>query len=449
VDGEIMKILHLNYSDVGGAGGAARRLNQALINEGIDSSLLVSRKHGDHPFVKELPPVSNALARTRSSLAYRVLAYTGFLKEGFRSVNALPTRLHTLLNASDADVIHLHWINAEMINIAELAKIKKPVVWTLHDMWPFCGAEHVTTDSRYVTGYQSSEFRVQGSEGKGQTTEDGEQIAKEESPNVSSLRTKAFFDLDRWVFKRKQKHWKNWFPTIVTPSKWLAECARESMLFKSLPVQTIPNCLNLDVFTPMDSASARKKFNLPLDKKLILFGAYSPLDKNKGGDLLEAALKQCRAENVEVVVFGADGNTLIAGLPTRWVGKIREEACLAELYNAADLFVAPSRVDNLPNTVAEAISCGTPVAAFNIGGIPDMVEHEQNGYLAQSFNTDDLLKGIEWVVNLSENDAVCLRYAARKKAEVIFSPSEVAKRYAAVYENVLRGHGSIVKKRGQ
>jgi glycosyltransferase involved in cell wall biosynthesis len=428
-----MKVLHLNSSDIGGAGIAAIRLNQALINAGIDSSLLVSRKHGDHPFVKELPPVSKALARTRSSLAYRALAYTGFLKEGLRSVNVLPTRLHTLLNATDADVVHLHWINNEMISLADLGKIKKPVVWTLHDMWPFCGAEHYTDDNRYVTGYQSSEFRVQGSEGRGQTTEDGGQIAKEESPNVSSLRPKAFFDLDRWVFGRKQKHWKNWKPHPVCVSHWEADCVRQSVLFKKLTTEVIPNCLDLNIFKPMDRVAARKKFNLPMGKKLILFGAFNPSDQRKGGDLLAAALDRVKTEDVELVVFGATHGEQVFKLSTRWMGSVKGETEMAALYNACDLVCVPSRMESFGQTASEPLACGVPVVAFKTTGLIDIIDHQQNGWLAAPFDPVDLCRGMEWVFQHKESEA--LRLLARKKAEACFNGRQAAMRYSEVYRS--------------
>lgn len=395
------------------------RLNRALNDAGIESAMLVCRKHGNDVYVKEMPPVKKALARLGASLAYRALLKLGFYRDGFKSVNVFPSMLVHQLNRSDADVIHLHWVNSEMISIAALATFKKPVVWTFHDMWPFCGAEHLAKDTRYVTGYQSSEFGAHNSETKAQ-----------------GLKSKAFFDLDRWVFRRKQKHWKNWHPCIVTPSNWMAECVRESMLFRGLPVEVIPNGLDLNVFKPMDQSAARQRFNLPLDKKLVLFGAYNPFDQNKGGDLLTEALAKVQSACVELVVFGAAKGPQIAGLPTHWMGSFSSEPDLAQLYNTADAVIVPSRQENLPNTVAEALSCGIPVAAFNIGGIPDMVVHRENGYLALPYDVDDLAQGIDWLLQAADGSS--LRQNARNKAEQCFDAQQVAARYIKVYNKILK-----------
>jgi len=418
-----MKIIHVNASDLSGSGIAAMRLNHALTVAGVDSSLLVSRKTRGDALTVPLLGFAEKTARARVSGVYWAMRSLGLYQDGLRSLNVLPTGLHKRLNASDADIIHLHWVNSEMISISELAKIKKPVVWTLHDMWPFCGAEHYTTRTRYVTGYSKV--------GRGKLNVECEENSTDNQQLTTNNR-RPLVDLDRWVFHRKQKHWTGWIPHIVTPSNWLANCARQSVLFKDLSVDVIPNCLDLDVFEAMDQKVARKRFDLPLDKKLILFGAFNPSDERKGGDLLEEALKHIECDGVELIVFGASAGADIAGIKTHWVGSLSQEADLAQLYSAVDLFVASSRQDNLPNTVAESISCGAPVVAFNIGGIPDMVEHKHNGYLAQPFDVEDLARGVEWVLSgASRGDN------ARKKAEELFDETRVASAYLKVYQNLV------------
>ncbi len=425
-----MKVLHLNYYNFGGAGIAATRLNQALVESGVDSTLLVCRKQGDPAFVNEASSFQKGLAQIRNSLSYRGLKRLGFIQNEIKSVNILPSGIIRVINDMNPDVVHLHWINAEMLSIAQLARIKQPVVWTLHDMWPFCGAEHYTTSTRYISGYQKSGVSGRGAEAGGQKTD-------RELPDASSLRPEAFFDLDRWTFLRKQKHWKAWHPHVVTPSRWLAECARQSVLFKNLSVEAIPNCLNLKVFKPLDRAEAKNRFGLPLDKKLILFGAYSPMDIRKGGDLLEAALKQGVDKNWELVVFGASKGEQVAGLKTHWLGSFSDEDDLAKLYNATDLFAAPSRQDNLPNTCVEAQACGVPVVAFNIGGLSDIVEHETTGFLARPFDTRHLMEGICQVFAQDRHAAEAMRKKARENAEKKFSMAEVASQYSTIYNEVL------------
>jgi len=441
-----MKVIHVNFSGgCGGAAIAAKRISTALGDAGVDSGVWVAREAGGAPGVRCIKhPFFQKLDSAKNILVQRTAAALG--AESMRSYNLFPSRLVQQLNASDADVIHLHWINAEMVSIAHLAKIKKPVVWTLHDMWAFCGAEHYTTDNRYVTGYRSSEFRVQGSE----SSRDGQSPDNCQLP-TSNCRSKI--DVNRRTFLRKQKHWKNWRPHLVTPSNWLAGCARESLLFKDRSVQVVPNCLDLDLFTPADQEVCRNRFGLPLDKKLVLFGAASPSDLRKGRDLLADALGSLKMD-VELVVFGAADGVPFGGMKTYWTGRIDSEQKMTALYNAADLMCVPSRQDNLPNTAVEACACGVPVVAFDIGGLSDIVEHMQTGYLAQPFDTADFARGIEWVLarrnaerrmldagcellSTQHPDSDFLSANSRRKAERCFAPGVVAGQYISVYERVL------------
>ena len=226
-------------------------------------------------------------------------------------------RLVQKLNASDADIVHLHWVNAEMVSIAQLSKISKPVVWTLHDMWAFCGGEHYTDTTRYVEGYRKVKATSLG------------------------------FDIDRWVYRRKIKHWKEWRPHVVTCSHWLADCARLSQLFRKLDVDVVHNCVDLEVFKPRgDSSWLRRKYGLPLDKRIILFGASRIEDKRKGGDLLLQALQYLpQKEEWAVAVFGTDKTKpSLGGMEAFALGSISKDYELAKIYNLADVMCVPSRL---------------------------------------------------------------------------------------------------------
>ena len=416
-----MKVLHITFQDVGGAGIAANRLSRALSKADVDSSVLVCRLHGEDDAIGTLSPFCSFLARVCSSLVYRSLQKLKLNSREVRSISLFPSPVLKRIKELRPDLINLHWVNAEMLSIRQLGKLDIPTVWTLHDMWPFCGAEHYTTDNRYVEGYSKASYK----------------------PLTDSCRLNV--DIDRWVFRRKQKAWKNWRPHVVTPSNWMADCARKSMLFKDLQVKAIPNCVDLNVFRPLDQLVARKQFNLPQNKRLILFGAFSPSDPRKGGDLLEGALEKLRMDNafkdVELVVFGADDGSDIAGFKTHWLGSFSDEAKLAQLYNVADLFAAPSRQDNLPNTVAEALSCGVPVVAFGIGGMPDMVDHQQNGWLSEAFDIEDYARGLGWVLSDMRSDEreklSVLAENARSKALQLFDEYSVVTEYMQCYQTVL------------
>ena len=231
--------------------------------------------------------------------------------------------------------------------------------------------------------------------------------------------------------------------TIVTPSRWLAECAQSSSLLESFRTEVIPYGLNLDVYKPIDTDMARGLLNLPRNIPLVLFGAAnSTSNPRKGFDLLLRALNRLEVkqstELMELVVFGAssaeEGSAL--PFPTHYLGSFSDDVALALLYSAADVFVAPSREDNLPLTVQESLACGTPVVAFDIGGMEDMIEHQLNGYLARSFDADDLAYGISWCLSGNDRRAQ-LSVAARSVAEEQFSSERQAKAYMELYREIL------------
>ena len=410
-----MKILHVtNYDRLGGAGIAAFRLHQALRNAGVDSRMLVRKKMSDDPYVEDVGEFGRKdvleygrkgvgecrgarfermqrVHRTIQRLAVRGRGWLGtkitrMLGMEGCSLNIFPTGLHKVLNASDADVIHLHWINNEMISIKEIAKITKPLVWTLHDCWPFLGAEH-HSDAGY---WRKESDGVMGCGGEGVS-----------EPEAYGLKSKVSLAVNHWIFKKKQKAWADLNVHFVAPSNWMAGQIRQSKLFADAPVKVIPNVLDSNVFKLMDKTECRKMFHLPQDKKLILFGAYNPLDPNKGCELLEKALQtmpEADRVGVELIVFGSDGEKNIADLTTHWLGEILEEDKMARLYSATDVFVCPSRKENLPNTVLEARTCVVPCVSFRQGGLPDLIIHKQCGWMAQSYSVKELCEGICWAI---------------------------------------------------
>ena len=283
-------------------------------------------------------------------------------------------------------------------------------------MWPFTGCCH----------YDQGCGRYTGSCG--------------DCPQLHSRRDK---DLSRWIWRRKAKSWQNTDLTIVALSQWLAGCARKSSLFKDLRIEVIPNSLDITRFKPIDKRMSREILNLPQDKKLILFGAMGATrDLRKGFDLLQTTLQSLAQtdwkDKARLVIFGASKpeRHVDLGIPAYYLGTLKDDISLSMVYSAADVFVAPSRQDNLPNIVMESIACGTPCAAFDIGGIPDMIDHQENGYLAEPFETDDLLCGITWILENRERHCK-LSYHARQKAEREFNQDLQARRYLALYEELV------------
>lgn len=417
-----MNVLIVNADNgIGGAARATTRLHRGLCEAGVSSTLLVRSKVGGEPHV--LGPdtfLSEAFARVRPRLVKPILRLDRDPGEGVHSLNLFPTALGRTVGQSNADIVHLHLLSKETMSIAQIGRIRQPVVWTFHDMWAFCGTEHyppVETADRYKNGYTV----------------------------VPPPKGHSGIDLSRWTWQRKKKHWKAEHMTVVTPSRWMADCARSSVLFRSSRIEVIPNGVDTSVFKPFDKTFARNVLNLPKDTPLILFGAMKATsDTRKGFNLLYPALQQVATQTntdvqPELVVFGASKpeQEYNSGMKAHYTGRINDEIGLALLYAAADVFVAPSRQDNLPNTIMESLACGTPCVAFNIGGMPDMIEHERNGYLAQPFDVADLAHGIAWVLEEPvRREALARR--ARKKVEDEFTIAHQVHRCRSLYEDLLQ-----------
>jgi glycosyltransferase involved in cell wall biosynthesis len=236
---------------------------------------------------------------------------------------------------------------------------------------------------------------------------------------------------------RKAKVFRELSITIVTPSRWLAEMAGQSSLFAGRRIEVIPYGLDTEIFKPIGRRVARERLGLPSDGPIVLFGAQAVTDSRKGWDLLCDALRRLE-QPCTLLIFGEGGIVVehASHITVRQLGSFVDDTSLALVYSAADVFVCPSREDNLPNTVVEALACGTPCAAFAIGGLPDMIEHKKNGWLARAFNCADLAEGIEWLIRYSEQEE--LRRAARAKAIGEYSLTVMGDRYMALYEDVLK-----------
>lgn len=415
----MMKALHLNaYADNGGAAKAALRICQSLRSINCNASMVVAASQIREPYIfsdRNLPNrIKYSLFNDFSKIFIKL---SGFRTENkiLHSPNLFSCYSAAFLQSLTPDIIHLHWIAANLLSIEEVAKLRQPIVWTLHDMWAFCGAEHYTEDFRWKDGYYSHN---RPSYEKG-------------------------FDLNRWIWERKRKYWQK--PMyIVAPSQWLGECVQQSALMRNWPVSVIPNPINTEQWQPYDKKQIRQELDLPVEMPLVLFGAMGGgKDPRKGFDLLKKALGYLKNENqqLQLVIFGEAQPHQVQdfGFPVRYTGHVKDESYLCKLYSAADVMIVPSRQDNLPNTAVEAISCGTPVVAFQVGGLPDIVVHQKTGYLAHPFEPIDLAYGIQWVL---EDPQRHIQLCAQARAHAVekFAYPVVAKQYLALYEEVLERH---------
>jgi len=416
----MIKPLLISTHDInGGAPRATYRLHQGLNSIGIQSKILVQTKESDsYTVLSETTKFGKAFGKFKPTLdSLPLQLYPHRDSKSAFSLQWMPDSISAQVNQIDPDVVNLHWTNLGFFQIETFAKIKKPIVWTLHDMWAFTGGCYYNGD---CINYLSS------------------------CGACPQLQSNSKNDLSRWVWNRKEKAWQGLELNIVTPSHWLAKCAISSPLLKDKRIQVIPNGINTEQYKPIQKSIVRSILGLPLDKHLILFGAMSSTsDHRKGFHLLQPALLKLSqngwADRIEVIIFGASKpqKTLEIGFKVHYLGKLKDEISLALVYAAADLFIAPSIQDNLPNTIMESLSCGTPCVAFGVGGIPDMIEHKQNGYLAKPFDIDDLAQGITWVLENQERWYL-LSKRSREKVEQEFTLEIQAKKYLKLYHSLVR-----------
>lgn len=398
-----MNVVHLITSDIGGAAKAAFRLNEALNANGIISKVITmsdalkNKKYSERVIQRIKMGV---FARVPVSKKRRYYYFNDDLNGVF---------LDTITDIKDADIIHLHWVTDGMLSLTSMKRLfalKKPIVWTLHDMHPFTGGCHYD--------YQCGKY-------------------KSICGNCPAIQSKRNRDFSTWNQAQKRKILKDGNIRIVGCSRWIANCARESTVMKELTCSVIPNGINTDIYTVINRMTALEALKLGRfhNKKIILFGAMdSTSDDRKGYVYLKKALISLDPQKYICLIFGGNLQEEMP-LETYSVGFLRDDISLALLYSCADVFVAPSIQENLANTVLESLACGTPVVAFDIGGMPDMIDHKKNGYLAKAYDVDDLARGIGCCC---ENEK--LGVAARNKILEDFTYGKVAEQYGRLYEEM-------------
>ena len=411
----MLQPVHISNGDIqGGAARAAYRIHRCLTEAGSNSQMLVRNKASDDWRVKTpAGKLSKQFGRLRSPAGKAVSALQRRSGPGGPRNSAwLRTRLSEQIHASEADVINLHWIAAETLSVGDIMRMKRPVIWTMHDMWPLCGLEHYApenADARWRQGYKFSN-----------------------RPNCVQG-----FDMDRHMWRAKSRLQTRQL-TLVSPSRWLADCARASAQFSKTPIEVVGHPLDLSVFRPLERAFCRNALQIPQEEKIILFGAIGGgTDPRKGFDLLQDALRLAypgSVENTTCAVFGQCAPKTLPDLPipVRWLGRFSDDLTLAMAYSAADVMVVPSRQEAFGLTAAEAAACGCPVVAFDGTGVADIVSHRKTGFLARPFDAGDLAAGLSWVLE-DDNRRNNLAAASRLRSKSLWSYGSIASRYQDIY----------------
>lgn len=410
-----MKVLIVSAYDVyGGAGRAANRLHKALLKSGNYSSMLVQTKQSEDNNVSVIYNTNiSQKIRLFDQLPVK-LYYPNKGQALFSPSYVNSDEIINQINNSSVDVVHLHWVANGMIRIEDFPKIKKPLLWTLHDMWAFTGGCHYDEEcGAYI----------------------------DECSHCKVLYSNKEYDLSKENWYRKNKVFQNTKQmAIVGVSRWLSGRAKKG-LFKDHNVLTIPNLIDSDFFKPYNKIQARSYLDLPVNKKLILFGAISVIsDRRKGFLELLESLNKLENKDAELVVFGHIEYESLKniGFNIHCLGEINDDERLIKIYSAADVMVVPSTQESFGQTASEAMACGTPVVAFAYSGLLDIVEHKINGYLAKPFDSNDLARGIDWVLTTASYLELC--NSARKKVENTFSENIVLKQYMLLYKTVLNNY---------
>lgn len=419
-----MKVTLINTADAGGGAPAAcTRLLHALRSQGVDASLLVQYKKTNNAAVSSIVKNPTSKVRARFTFLAERIPFILF-HEKDKSVRFAfsPADWGTDITNNelikDADILHLHWTNSGFLSVSDLEKLiktGKPIIWTLHDMWTFTGGCHYSGSCNHF---------------------------ETECGSCPFLKDAGNHDLSHTGWLRKAKMYyeaKN--ITFVACSNWLANVAAKSSLIGELPIKAIPNPIDIAVFSPGDKATERQKRGISVDAKVVLFGAANINDKRKGISYLVDALQLLKdgvkdTSAIEVVIFGKNKHFDVSQLPfsVHQLNIITDENEMAAIYSLADVFVTTAIEDNLPNTVMEAMACGTPVVAFNTGGIPEMIDHLQSGYLAELRSAQGIADGITEL--LYNSDSRQLSNSARQKVLDNYTNEKVAKPYIELYRSV-------------
>lgn len=415
-----MKVLHLSHSDwQGGAARAAFRIHRGLKKFDVDSSLCVKENITKYPgIISPDSLLSRVWGRFVGELDRGILHFQSSRNVYPRHVAFFGMPLRKRIQRFDADLLQLHWICGGMLRLEALLNIEIPVVWRFPDIWAFAGTEHISLDTRRLTqGYLNSN-RSLGDGG---------------------------IDIDKWTYNRKRKIYNSIRSlTVVCPSRWMAEQVKRSPLFENRRIEVIPTGIDIDVFKPLDKRFCRRALNLSDDKYYLLYVSSGQITQGyKGFKILKESLEYLmksgpHTKEIELIVAGCSNLPLDLrpNIKTHLLGRLFDEASLALVYNACDLFVAPYLLENLPNTLIEALACEVPSVGFQAGGIPELIEHNRTGLLVKEFSATALAKALRTLID-DPSLANKMKSAGRVKICEYFSEMIQACQYLALYNDIL------------
>jgi len=371
-----MKVLLVSLSNVGG--GASRivsTLHTELNKNGVDAELLIYEgKAGEKITILNNSKFSLLIFRLKNYFAKIIFLFFKNLSHDYRSINIFPSKMLRYINDSSADIIHLHWIGAEMISIKQLSKIKKKIIWTLHDAWPLNGSYHINPKDYFPNINPALAYK----------------------PDNSNI-------LERITLTRKKKYLAYKNICFTSPSNWLKEKFDMSFYAKgNSRCYVIPNFIDFANWFPISKHTARKELDIKTTKTLLTFCSNNAIVAfNKGFHFIKELMNILPKEKFGYIIFGNENENIEfdENIEIFFVGKISDINMMRLVYSAGDITIVPSLSESFSLVSLESLACQTPVLAFNTSGVKDIVKHKQNGYLAEKFSIDSLKNGIDWINN--------------------------------------------------
>ncbi len=402
-----VKIYSLAYCDSGGGAAIAfLRINKSLSNLNFHKTISVIEKRTKKSKIQVYGnTISQLLRRVRFYLTKIIflfdIKYT-------KSINLFNSGVTSLINKSSYDIINFHWIGCESISLSEIRKINKPIVWTLHDMWPISGIYHYNLDKKYF------------------------------NQETNNLTKKIYFNfLDKITKKRKEFLFKSKKINLISPSKWLLDEAKKTKLpfgkteIIPYPIDTLYFKKNKNIIYLKD------KYKIPYNKKIILFSSNILDETRKGSIIIRELLKKnfLKKNNYKFVMIGNNNNFIDKNKykEINLMGNISNYNSIKEIYSIADALLFPSIIDNFPNTILEAMACELPCVAFNCYGMKEIIQHKKNGYLADPYSVDDFKKGIKYVVMNSNKLGVASNRFIKKN----FAEKKINLKYRRFFKKIL------------
>lgn len=406
-----MKILHVTAANSSaGAGIACVKLHKALINENVESKILfLNKQSGDITNISFYENTKlKKIKRILLTLADRfLLKYYAKRKQEIFSLGLFGIDISKNAEVQNADIIHLHWVNHAFIDIKDLTKLNKPIIWTMHDCWVFTGGCH------YFLSCDNF---------------------KKDCGKCEVLNSGKHNDLSHYVFNRKKKYYPKSNIQYVAISSWMKKQAKLGSLLKNEAIKVIPSGIDCDVFNfEIEDKGLRERFNLKVDDKVVLMGAQHLNSPFKGVNLSVNALNKYYEKKLKIVTFG--GGKVILSNPLHEIinfGFVSNPQEMANLYTVADVFLCTSIAEGFGMTVAEAQCCGTPAIAFEETGPTDIISHKSTGYLAKFKNVDDVVNGLSYCLN-NKFDKKRIAIDSEKK----FSIKNCAIKYNSIYKQIL------------